>query len=103
MTLNELEPAIREWLEDRMIFPNSSAQTQCMKAVSEMGELADAIIKNDRNGAYDAIGDVAVCLIAVSMFLGFTFEECLEFAYNQIKNRKGRLLPNGVFVKEVSE
>lgn len=101
MTLNELEQATRKWLEDRLIYHNSSAQTQCLKALSKVGELADAITKNNRIEAIDAIGDVAVCLIAASMFLEITFEECLESAYEQIKSRKGRLLPNGVFVKEV--
>lgn len=103
MTLNELEPAIRKWLEDRLIYPNSSAEAQCLKAVSEMGELADAVLKGNRGEVWDAIGDVVVCLIAVSMFEGITLKECLEHAYNQIKDRKGHLMPNGVFVKEVSK
>ena len=76
-------------------------QTQLLKAFSEMGELADATIKNDREGAMDAVGDTLVCLINYCALQDFNLVECLEIAYDSIKHRKGTLLPNGVFVKEV--
>lgn len=65
-----------------------------------MGELADATIKKDIPGIEDAIGDVLVCLINYSEIMKLDIVECLEGAYNEIKDRKGTLLPNGCFVKE---
>jgi hypothetical protein len=48
----------------------------------------------------DAVGDVLVCLINYCALRGISMTECLSSAYDQIKNRKGTLMPNGVFVKE---
>jgi hypothetical protein len=65
-----------------------------------MGELADAIIKRDRPAIVDGIGDVLVCLIVVGALEDVNLTQCLESAYLQIKDRKGTLLPSGVFLKE---
>ena len=32
----------------------------------------------------------------------YTIEECLQIAYNDIKDRKGKMI-DGIFVKEVNE
>ena len=100
-TYADMELNIIRWAEARKIIPNSTPSTQLLKAVSEMGELADATIKNDREAAMDGIGDVLVCLINYCALQDFNLVDCLELAYDQIKHRKGTLLPNGVFVKEV--
>jgi NTP pyrophosphatase (non-canonical NTP hydrolase) len=62
--------------------------------------LADATIKNDKDGILDAVGDVMVCLVNYCALQDINLVSCMEVAYDQIKNRKGFLLPNGVFVKE---
>lgn len=103
MTLDELESLVIEWAKARHIIPNATPHGQLLKAVSEMGELADAVAKGQRLEAMDAIGDVTVCLINLAALSGTSLRECLELAYNQIKDRRGILLPNGVFVKEVME
>ena len=100
-TYAALESEIIRWSEQRKIIPNSTPSTQLLKAISEMGELADATIKNDREAAMDGVGDVFVCLINYCALQDFNLVDCLELAYDQIKHRKGTLLPNGVFVKEV--
>ena len=100
-TYADLELNVIRWSEKRKIIPNSTPATQLLKAISEMGELADATIKNNREDAMDAVGDVLVCLINYCALQDFNMVECLEMAYDQIKHRKGTLLPNGVFVKEV--
>jgi hypothetical protein len=41
-----------------------------------------------------------VCLINLCALMGVTLGECLQAAWEQIKDRKGTLLPNGCFVKE---
>lgn len=95
-----LELEILRWAEARQIVPNSNPQAQLLKAVSEMGELADATIKRDAKGMVDGVGDVMVCLIIYCALLDINLVNCMEYAYNEIKDRKGTLLPNGVFVKE---
>lgn len=100
MSLNELELAIVRWAEDRKIIPNAKPHTQLMKTVSELGELCDAEIKGDMAGIMDGVGDVLVTLIIYCDLKKISLRECLDGAYNEIKDRKGTLLENGVFVKE---
>jgi hypothetical protein len=100
MSWNIAELDVIRWAEARGIVANSDSKTQLLKAVSEMGELADAIIKRDRPAIVDGIGDVLVCLIVVGALEDLDLTRCLESAYLQIKDRKGTLLPGGVFLKE---
>ena len=95
-----IELEILRWAEARQIIPNSTPVSQYMKAVSEMGELSDALQKKDMPAIKDAVGDTLVCLINMCALLDIDMVECLEGSWNQIKNRKGTLLPSGVFVKE---
>jgi NTP pyrophosphatase (non-canonical NTP hydrolase) len=96
----EIEMRVVQWAEARQIIPNATSQTQLLKTVSELGELADAIIKRDRPQIIDGLGDVLVTLIVVAALEDVDLVSCLESAYNEIKDRKGTLLPSGVFVKE---
>lgn len=100
MNFEELEAKVVEWSKARQIIPNSTPQAQFLKAVSEIGELADAVNKRDLLATKDAVGDSLVCLINMCALLDITMTECLELAYNEIKDRKGTLLPSGIFVKE---
>lgn len=99
-TFQALEIDVIRWAEARKIIPNSTPLAQFTKAVSEMGELADALSKKNTHDIQDAVGDVTVCLINMCALLDINFTDCLEMAYLQIKDRKGTLLPNGIFVKE---
>jgi NTP pyrophosphatase (non-canonical NTP hydrolase) len=72
-----------------------------MKTGSELGELFDAEAKGDRAGIIDGIGDVLVTLVIYAKLHGLTLGACLASAYDEIKDRKGTLLPNGLFVKDV--
>ena len=98
----EVEMKIVQWGEARKIIPNAKPSTQLLKAVSELGELADAEIKGDRAEMIDAVGDVVVCLIMYCALHDLNLTSCIYAAYDQIKDRKGTLLPNGVFVKETT-
>jgi hypothetical protein len=49
----------------------------------------------------DAYGDILVTLIMGCACADIDLVECLELAYNEIKDRKGYLTPEGIFVKEV--
>ena len=57
---------IQKWAHDVGIYEHSTVQAQTLKAVSEMGELADAIIKHDLGALSDGVGDVIVCLVNVA-------------------------------------
>jgi len=100
MSFADVELKIVRWSEARRIIPNSTPETQLLKAMSEFGELADATIKKDREGIVDGVGDVMVCLINYCALQDVNIVDCMNEAYDQIKNRKGTLLENGVFVKE---
>lgn len=162
MTFQEFKANVEQWAQDRGIYDHSTALAQALKAVSEAGELADAVIKNDHLALVDAIGDVVVCLVNVAamsgievvvlesgvtefdakeaavaicrsvaeaadcalsspegnehldqaihqalaamrvlaMSEGTTLEACCDAAWDEIKDRKGRMVPGGAFVKE---
>lgn len=100
MSWNVVELDVIRWSEARGIIENSSSQTQLLKAFSEMGELADATIKRDREQIIDGLGDVLVCLINYAAIEDLDLTTCLKSAYDQIKDRKGYLNKDGVFIKE---
>lgn len=100
MDYKDLVDAVESWAHDRKIIHNSTPIVQLMKTVSEMGELADATLKNDTAGIVDGLGDVMVTLIIFARLKGLNLDRCLESAYWTIKDRKGTLTPEGIFVKE---
>jgi NTP pyrophosphatase (non-canonical NTP hydrolase) len=66
MKFEDFKTNVQQWATERGIYEHSTATAQALKAVSEVGELCDAVIKNDRAALIDAIGDVAVCLVNVA-------------------------------------
>lgn len=90
---------IEKWAEDRNLIEGSTPQAQMLKTVEELGELAGAIAKNNREVQIDSIGDVVVTLVILSRQLDIDFGEAVRVAYNDIKDRKGQMI-NGIFVKE---
>lgn len=94
------EQLVIQWSKDRQIIPNATPVSQLMKLVSEVGELCDAEGKKDAGLMVDAVGDVLVCLINYCALRNIDIVGCLSVAYNQIKDRKGMLMPDGTFVKE---
>jgi|SRR5690625_564274 len=156
MNWNEFKQNVEQWASERGIYEHSTPEAQLLKALSELGELSDAIIKNDHEALKDAIGDVAVCMVnyarlageyitnpdstektegttaligALSIYIGghimsaeekrfidayrtfetlvaicknegTTFIHCCARAWNEIKDRKGLMVPGGAFVKE---
>jgi NTP pyrophosphatase (non-canonical NTP hydrolase) len=100
MSWNDLELKVIRWAEARKIIPNATPTSQLLKAVSEIGELCDAEGKRDQTAIEDAVGDVLVCLINYCTLRETSMVQCLAKAYDQIKDRKGTLMPDGTFVKE---
>ena len=66
--------------------------------MEEAGELAQALLKRNDAEIYDAIGDMVVVLTNLAHMEGVTIEDCVDDAYNEIANRKGKMI-NGTFVK----
>ena len=100
MSYEQTELQVVMWGEKRGIIQNSDSKTQLLKAFSEMGELADAITKRDRNAVIDGLGDVLVCLVMVAAIEDVDLKQCFLSAYEEIKDRKGFLNKEGVFVKD---
>lgn len=99
-TYEDLEKKVIAWANARQIIRNGTANSQLLKAVSEMGELADAHAKSNVVEIRDALGDIIVCLINYCAIQKLDLTECLAGAYDQIKDRRGYLTPEGTFVKE---
>jgi len=96
----EVELDVIRWSEARKIIPNSTPLAQSIKAVEEINELVDALREGNRFDAIDAVGDTVVCLINVCALMDVNLTDCLEAAYNQIKDRRGYMNAEGIFVKE---
>jgi len=96
-TVNELIDNIAQWHHDRNLIEGSDDKSQFAKLIQEAGELSDNICKG--NDIADDIGDMIVVLINIAERNNLTIEECLEKAWDDIKDRKGKMI-DGVFVKE---
>lgn len=90
---------IRFWAKDRGIYDKGDSNTQYIKLMEEAGELAKALLKNDKTEIVDAIGDMVVVLTNLAALEGLNIENCIDTAYNVIAQRKGKMI-NGTFVKE---
>lgn len=93
------EVLVASWAEARNLIEGSAPEVQILKLIEEMAELCEAIRKNDQVEAADAIGDCSVVLCIIANQLGLDYSECLWGAYEEIKDRKGRMI-DGIFVKE---
>ncbi len=91
-------PKIREWAKERGIFDKGDVKTQYVKLMEEAGEVAKALLTDDKAEIKDGIGDMVVVLTNLAHLSGFTIEECIDEAYDVISKRQGDMI-NGTFVK----
>jgi len=98
--MNELIQKVREWGFTRGVTINGHPMSQTLKLGSEYGELCDNIAKGRYEAAKDDLGDMLVVMVMIAELIGTSMDECLNVAYNDIKDRKGYLNTQGVFVKE---
>lgn len=96
--MEELIGKVKQWHRDRNLINGSDDKSQALKLLQELGELSDSICKE--KPILDDIGDMLVVMINLCERNGITLEECLNTAYNDIKDRKGKML-DGVFIKEL--
>lgn len=119
MNLEQLEQAVIKWADERGIFRKATKGKQAEKSQEELDEMKLAIeeldvlkeiefiheinleaeIRNAKVSIKDGIGDTVVTLILQAKMNDMTLQECLEFAYNEIKDRTGKM-ENGQFVKD---
>ena len=90
---------IRDWAEQRGLYSKGNSHTQYVKLQEEAGELAKALLKNDKPEVIDAIGDMVVVLTNLAHLQGVTIEDCIDSAYKVISKRTGKMI-NGTFVKD---
>lgn len=91
---------IRQWADDRGIYTHGTIFGQMDKLVEEFEELIDGLDNRDPEEVKDAVGDMVVVLTNVAHLSNLSIEDCIDHAYDQIKDRKGHMNEAGVFVKE---
>jgi NTP pyrophosphatase (non-canonical NTP hydrolase) len=94
-----MKKEILNWAKERNLLEKSNSSKQFIKLIEELGELASAMGKDDIVNIIDAIGDVQVVLIILAAQYDLDVDDCLNTAYLQIKDRKGKTI-NGIFIKE---
>lgn len=100
LDFENLSLKVIEWGLNKGIIQNSSPSAQAIKTLEEVTELFDAINRKDLPDAKDAIGDIMVTLIMICSILKTDVVCCLNCAYEEIKDRKGHLTKDGIFIKE---
>ena len=102
-TFSDLITKINHWADERNL-KQANPKIQWMRITEEVGEIRDVLLKptkftDTQIALKDAIGDTLVTIIVLAHQLDLDVTECLSIAYDEIKNRKGKMV-NGTFVKE---
>lgn len=112
MNFEIISEKVTDWAKARQIIPNSNPMAQAMKGMEEAAEWLQAataisvLSKDDPEYQHwldkfkDGVGDTAVTLIISSALANVSVVECLNIAFNEIKDRKGTMNEKGIFVKE---
>jgi len=100
MSYADIEMKVIQWGEARGIVQNSTPYAQAVKTREELLELFTAIAKGDRVEMADAYGDILVTLVMGCACADLDLVECFKGAYEEIKDRKGHLNKEGIFVKQ---
>jgi hypothetical protein len=103
MKMEEMIANVEQWAGERGILDKATPIDQFEKTMEEIGELKDDLdLQKDGNeikkAIKDDIGDITVTLIIQAKMQGLGFAECLEWAWNEIKDRRGEMR-GGQFVR----
>ncbi|HEL1585294.1 TPA: MazG-like family protein [Streptococcus suis] len=98
----ELKDKVVRWAFERDLH-EADPKIQWMRVTEEVGEIRDVLLKptkfeDPKQALKDAIGDSLVTLIVLAYQLRLDLVECLEIAYEEIKDRNGKMV-NGTYVK----
>lgn len=96
--MDQLIKNVEQWSKDKGLNKGNS-HVQHTKFSEESGEIAHALCRHDREKLEDGIGDVMVTLIILAQQNDMTIEQCLNTAWNEIKDRTGEINSDGSFVK----
>ena len=97
--MDELIKNVKIWAEEKNLLKKENTQAQMLKVLEEVGETAGALLKNKNQEIIDGLGDSFVTLIILCYQLEIEPKECLQVAWDEIKNRKGKTV-NGTFIRE---
>jgi NTP pyrophosphatase (non-canonical NTP hydrolase) len=100
MSYADIEMKVIIWGQNRGIVQNSTPYAQALKTKEELDELFEAISKDDRAAMIDAYGDILVTLVIGCACADLDLVTCFKDAYNEIKDRRGFLNKEGIFVKQ---
>ena len=92
------EQLVVKWAKDRNLIDGSTSLQQFLKLEEEVDELLRSL--NWGVSPIDDIGDCLVVLAIIARQQGLDLNQCFAHAYNDIKDRKGKMV-DGIFVKEV--
>jgi NTP pyrophosphatase (non-canonical NTP hydrolase) len=98
-SFDDLIDLVGSWAIHKGLVSEANATRQMLKVMEEVGEVAGALAKGNRDDLIDAIGDSFVTLIILSKQMSIDPDYALGVAYDVIKNRKGKT-ENGVFIKD---
>lgn len=109
MEFEELQEKVLEWADSHDLLHEENASKQFLKFIeetfefkTEMDSFTAEFIYRDlvdiREDMQLEMGDIFVTLIILCKQLGIEPQECLELAYDKIKDRKGKTI-NGCFIK----
>ena len=101
-TFSDLITKVNEWAISHGL-DKGNPKIEWMKVTEEVGEIRDVFLKphdfeDPEMALKDAVGDSLVTLVVLCLQLGYDVEECLKIAYNNIKDRKGKMIDDN-FVK----
>lgn len=121
MNFKDLKEKVLSWADDKDLLHSENADKQFGKFIEEVFEFKMEFdvwklykkFKHDENIEQDfsieeverwnnlklEMGDIFVTLIILCEQIGIDPVECLDMAYEKIKNRRGKTL-HGTFVKE---
>ena len=104
MKYEELQKKVIQWAKGRNILENSTAIKQIHKTREELYETLGALrdLEDGKESILevaDGIGDMLVTIILLANIVGLDSVDCLADAYEEIKNRKGKMV-DGLFVKD---
>lgn len=96
--MQNLTDKIRVWAIMRNL-DDADPTKQMLKLIEEIGEIASGMARGNMDEIKDGLGDVQVVITILAMQLGTSIEDCTQLAYDEIKDRKGKLV-DGVYVKD---
>jgi NTP pyrophosphatase (non-canonical NTP hydrolase) len=104
MQLTKQFNPIRDWANQRNLIESGNPATQTVKLMEEVGELCAAQLMHTNKLKQkalikDAIGDTVVVLTNLAAMHGLRIEDCINSAFAEIANRKGKMI-GGTFVKD---